>query len=431
MKRRDFLIGSTSLLGVARAGAASLPCAPLVFGVQGPLGSSTSTSCSTSLYPAWIDVALSNGWTVNTWASISGSSPTHGLSATNVANDVVPSGATALNDPASVMNAWCGGALATHVGTYGKFLCWGGGHDDYFGNEIYGFDLASRSWSLLSQPYTGVSWPNSSGWWPASGAQINGSPGVPHTYDGVEYSPTRNSFYTFKCQTNNSPSTSIPKVGEFNLTTGIWTPRATCSQGIGGTYWSAYDSRRDLFLFHGDGGGSAATAVYNPSADTFSYYTPSGSAGLGVTDCSAAYDPVNDIVVVMRPDTGVMLALNAANLSQDIVTLTTSGKPSIVGGAGFEYCAELGGFVWYHDGAGVYLVTKGSGTWNTATWTWTLLTSGSNTITPENTDINSIYSRFRIARHGAYVVAYTVKRTGRAGGGAMYAFLLSTSGGVS
>lgn len=427
MKRRHFLMASTSLLGtlpIVRCVAAA-PCPPEIFGATS--GSSRYTACGPqTAEPAWIASAIASGWAVNTWAAISGASPSHGLSATNTASSVAPADAASRGSPASVMDAWNGGAFAARAGVYGKFIVWGGGHTDYQGTEVYGFDVGTRTWSRLSEPYTSIAWPLPGGWWPAHGAQVNGAPAPMHTYDLAEYHPGRNSFYTFIAQTSNIPA-MLAKVGEFDLDTNVWTPRATAAFGIGGAGWSTYDSTRDRFVYHGDGGGSSKTVSYDPSTDTFQYYDQANGAGLGVTDSVGAYDPVNDIVVVIRRDTGAMLALNAANLGGDVISLTVSGKPSTGGGAGFEYCAELGGFLWYQSGTAVYLITKGSGTWSSATWNWALLTSGLNTITPENTTTNPIYGRFRLARHGKYVVAYTVKRTGHSGSGAMYAFLLSTT----
>src|SRR5688572_1811488 len=52
----------------------------------------------------------------------------------------------------SVTIAWNGGALATGypAGGKGSLIAWGGGHRDYYGNEVYAFDLGAQRWSRLS-----------------------------------------------------------------------------------------------------------------------------------------------------------------------------------------------------------------------------------------------------------------------------------------
>jgi hypothetical protein len=50
---------------------------------------------------------------------------------------------------ANVMVAWCGGAYDTKRD---RLIIWGGGHNDYRGNEVYVFNLATLKWIRLSDP---------------------------------------------------------------------------------------------------------------------------------------------------------------------------------------------------------------------------------------------------------------------------------------
>jgi hypothetical protein len=87
-------------------------------------------------------------------------------------------------DPA-VMSAWNGGFKETKRNL---LLFWGGGHSDYFGNEIYYVDPLKRTVGRLTNP---ASNPNAS----CSGTltQIfvwqNGTPNSPHGYTGMGYMP--------------------------------------------------------------------------------------------------------------------------------------------------------------------------------------------------------------------------------------------------
>lgn len=79
---------------------------------------------------------------------------------------------------AMAINAWSGGVFDERLR---KMLVIGGGHMDYWGNEVYGFDLASGAWTMVK---------------PASRLGMTGSPSEPmpdgnpvsrHTYDGLAY----------------------------------------------------------------------------------------------------------------------------------------------------------------------------------------------------------------------------------------------------
>jgi hypothetical protein len=49
----------------------------------------------------------------------------------------------------SVIAAWSGAAIDT---AENRMLIWGGGHQDYGGNEIYAFDFDTLQWSIVAQP---------------------------------------------------------------------------------------------------------------------------------------------------------------------------------------------------------------------------------------------------------------------------------------
>ena len=55
----------------------------------------------------------------------------------------------------AVLIAWCGGAFASAYGNLGAWITTGGGHGDYYGNEVYAFELDSRRWVRLNDPYPG------------------------------------------------------------------------------------------------------------------------------------------------------------------------------------------------------------------------------------------------------------------------------------
>jgi hypothetical protein len=78
--------------------------------------------------------------------------------------------------PRSVIIAWGGAALDTKRN---RLVLWGGGHADYYGNELYAFDINKLVWQRLTDPF-----PN-----PVKDQEINadGTPNSRHTYNGLAY----------------------------------------------------------------------------------------------------------------------------------------------------------------------------------------------------------------------------------------------------
>jgi hypothetical protein len=65
-------------------------------------------------------------------------------------------------------------------------LVWGGGHQDYWGNELYAFDLQTGTWSRITEP-TLIPEGTSPGNFLNRDPLSNGQPISRHTYDGVEF----------------------------------------------------------------------------------------------------------------------------------------------------------------------------------------------------------------------------------------------------
>jgi hypothetical protein len=78
--------------------------------------------------------------------------------------------------PRSVIGAWGGAALDSKRN---RLVLWGGGHADYYGNELYAFDINKLAWERLTDPF-----PN-----PVLDQEVNadGSPNSRHTYNGLAY----------------------------------------------------------------------------------------------------------------------------------------------------------------------------------------------------------------------------------------------------
>jgi hypothetical protein len=350
------------------------------------------------------------------------------------ANPNYPSAPPWKDRQSAVLGAWNGGAFAAGYGTSGALIIAGGGHTDYYGNEVYAFDLASRRWQRLTNPYASPSFPIADGIWP------DGTPSVSHTYDQVDYHPGTNSFVMMKTQYDNTGGKSSPVVAMFSLddlkapdsnanrdwNKRNWRLSTLNSENFthsGG--WSAYDSKRDLFWANG-GSGTRSFVSFDPkpkaAGDRYGRFEnyPQRSA---VTDAVAAYDPSNDIIVytVFRsaPEVRAIDLTEPGSGNSGNVSLAQAGTPpDRQSSHGWEWSPSRQAFVYYRRGAEVFELKQQGPDWRTAAWTWSELTAPQNTVVPTGESRNGVYSKFRIASFDDAEIALVVTEVD----GPVYAF---------
>lgn len=319
------------------------------------------------------------------------------------------------NGPSCIIECWNGGALATGLGAKGSLIIWGGGHNGYFGNEVYAFDLDTQAWSRLSNPYPNIVFPVTDGIWP------DGSPSVPHTYGFAGYHPATNSFTVVQTELNNLGGYVAPVPVFFDLTTKRWRRGPRNSQHLQYGGWSVYDASRDAWWAEGgDSGGAFVMYSMNGNGTTGSW--TNYPAKFSALDAMAQRDPVNDIIVLTRFGSGgtTMHGIDLKNPAGAPVTLTQGGAPpSREGRHGWEWSARRGAFIYWRRGGDVYQVKLSGNDWRTGTWTWTKITSTTNSVVPQDPS-PGIYNRFRLAGYGSTEVAVVVNSTS----GAVYAFRL-------
>jgi hypothetical protein len=317
----------------------------------------------------------------------------------------------------AVTTTWNGGAVARGYGAKGSLIAWGGGHQDYYGNEIYAFDLNTLTWSRLTNPYKSVSFPVSNGIWP------DGTPSVPHTYAMAGYHPGTNSFACMYTQDSNTPSNvSVAVFFDFDTMTWRRSPRNSSTVVYGG--WAAYDSSRDAWWMEGgDSGGVFAKFTMNGdgTAGTWTNY----GAKFSALDSRAVRDPIHDILVITTfRQNDNMYGLDLKNPGNSTVQLTQNGTAPVRDGAnGWEWSDSLQSIVYWRRGGSVYQVVPPAGDWKTGNWTWIPLTAGSNTVTPADPS-SGVYSRFQLMRYTDAEIAVVVNDVS----GKVYAFRMPTTG---
>ncbi|WP_395377017.1 hypothetical protein [Marinicella sp. W31] len=81
-----------------------------------------------------------------------------------------------------------------------RIILWGGGHNDYFGNQLLIFDIASLQWQMQTQP-TSVCFFNDT----PDYQFTNGLPVSRHTYDHIGYINHLDVFFAFSGATADAP----------------------------------------------------------------------------------------------------------------------------------------------------------------------------------------------------------------------------------
>ena len=83
-----------------------------------------------------------------------------------------------IGNPVNIVDAWNGAAVDAKRN---RLIVWGGGHNDYYGNEVYALDLGTLSIKRIVDPSPNTSQSS------RSSALPDGTPVSRHTYGGLSY----------------------------------------------------------------------------------------------------------------------------------------------------------------------------------------------------------------------------------------------------
>ncbi|HEY7640183.1 MAG TPA: hypothetical protein VH814_10695 [Steroidobacteraceae bacterium] len=388
-------------------------------------GAATASFAQTA--PSW-----AKSLTPGTWTAI-GSNKLMNVDPEDdaAANPNYPSGAPwrGSTGQASVIQSWNGGVLARNYGPSGSLILYGGGHSNYYGSEVYAFDLATATWKRLTNPFRGpLNWPYATGDYP------DGSALPPHTCDFVEYDPLSNSMVLLKGQNELGPpsnNTAISVVHAFDFDTKTWR-RSQMQSGLtiysGG--YSAYDSKRQVFWAEG-GASSNGFVKFDPkpqnSDGTFGSWTTYPKI-VTRTNAVATYDPAHDLILVAGFREGPeVFAIDPNNVSGGRTALKEVGAaPTKEQASGWEWSTLRGSIIYWRRGAGVYELKLQGTDWKAGSWEWSNLTVGANSVTPQEMEVdNGPFSRFRLINYGdGTEVAVVVNRPD----GPVYAFRMPDVG---
>lgn len=191
-----------------------------------------------------------------------------------------------------VVKAWSGGAYDS---VRRRMLVWGGGHEDYWGNELYGFDLRTGTWSRVTEPSVPPDGTSSAAFF-SQDPLPDGQPVSRHTYDGVEFLADRGVLWAHGgSRARDGGGTKLTWIFDGE---GAWSQRAP---GIGGfSLATAYDPvSAQVFVHTGE-----YLWSYDVAADAWTAFPGWGFPPLWprytfAGDKTAVVDPVRGLLWVV------------------------------------------------------------------------------------------------------------------------------------
>lgn len=266
-----------------------------------------------------------------------------------------------------LVGAWSSGVLDS---TRNRLIIWGGGHNNYYGNEIYAFDLDTNVLSRLNDPglplnnvaYGGAA-PCSGVIHDASGDQANSR----HTYSSPTYMPNVDKMFVY----SGSPACTEGYVQEdtwlFNFSTMAWEqkfPSGTKPNGETGGPTAAYDSATGKVFIHD----KIDLFTYTAGTDAWAQLT-SNSTQLALYR-TAAIDPTRHKFVMIGNTESWIYDISSGS-SYTKTALNTSGATTLInsGAPGLDYCSSRDRMVGWNGGDTIYLLNMDTLTWTTETYT--------------------------------------------------------------
>jgi len=298
-----------------------------------------------------------------------------------------------------IMEAWNGGAYDTKRD---RLVVWGGGHGNYWGNDMYAFDVNALTWVTVAQTT-----PHSAVFDYLGGDEYpDNTPSSRHTYDGLEYipPPVDRLFTSGGSTWKTGDCNGGTWLFDFGAATPVEGWQNIAQDKAGCAQVSAYDSLTGHVLytsgtsivsFNPDNLTDPWTTLYN-GVDFSFYYT-------------AALDPERRKYVVVGGNdfgkTGQTLSFSLPdNFSEGTVTggqLVTTGANEIEksDGIGLEYDLVSDRFVGWNGSEQLYTLNM-----DTATWA-RHAAAATNLVIPSSPEKNGTWGRFRyIPSKNAFVV---------------------------
>jgi hypothetical protein len=280
------------------------------------------------------------------------------------------------------ITAWSGAAFDPDGR---RLFVWGGGHEDYAGNEVYAFELSTFEWQRLTEPAK----PDRERF----EAYADGSPRSRHTYNYIEFVPSLHRLVSFGgAALYPRGGATSQTIAEFDPDSRTWTIGRRRDVPHGGSMIGAHarldPASGDVFFVPSRRG---AMSRYSPDQDR---WHGGWDAAYVRVHSTAAIDPVRRLLVLIGSGTDHAQVfrwnLDRPGRVDDLRAITTGDKDIERAYApGFDFHRPTGRFVAWAGGTAVYLLDPDD-------WHWTRLTPApDNSADPGPALRSGTYGRFR------------------------------------
>ncbi len=257
----------------------------------------------------------------------------------------------------NVVAAWSGGIADTKRN---RLLVWGGGHVDYYGNEIYALDLNSLTMTRLNNP----------GPLDASQSCVqalsDGSANARHTYGGLSYIANADKMYVFSGIVACAAGGGSNDTWTLDLPTLKWTREdptngAPPSLALGQAYTDYDPNTQNVFV-------DAVINFFSYNLATNTYKALNNNQGWISTHASAVIDPDRKLFIIFgQPDgnpSGTLVYDISAGSSYQLQNWTsqTTGCSVLQNGnfVGLAYDTVRKAVVGWAGGDSVYVFDPGT-----------------------------------------------------------------------
>jgi hypothetical protein len=256
-----------------------------------------------------------------------------------------------------VTEAWSSGVMDTKRN---RLIVWGGGHNDYYGNEVYAVNLASQTIERLNNP----SVPTNVGNAPI-GTLADGKPNSRHTYDGLSYMENTDKMFVF----GGGYAAAVGVLGQdtwtLDLTTLAWrkmNPTGPIPNAVPGIV-TGYDKNTGKVFLHDDWN----LYAYNYATDSYSKLASNNSTTYTM---SAVVDPLRKKFVMIGGGQAWVYDISTGS-SYTRQALNSTGGSAIInsGYPGLAYDPVADRIVAWNGGNTVYSLNLDTNTWTPTTYT--------------------------------------------------------------
>jgi hypothetical protein len=293
-------------------------------------------------------------------------------------NDCIYSNNSGLVGP---FDTWTSGTFAPELGANGSYLCWGGGHNAYSGNEVYRYDIATRLWSRMGNPSL---YSATAGNLASDGSFPDGTPAPPHSYQtlGIRSSANGGGIHGSLVQAtqsfcNTGGGSYNGAWWQFNLATSTWSKfidSSTISAGTLGQRLMVQEPGSHFWWF---GGGYVTQIARVTQAGVVTKYNievNSGNYRVGAVIPNTRIAVVHGQFSTLQTWLYDLAAIEAGGHTASATkAIATTGQAGPQDGS-LTWCPDLNGFANVEWGSPTTVrwlkPSNPANPWN-STWAWT------------------------------------------------------------